>query len=138
MAVELTRRGISPRLLRPVDGSGLSRYNLATTQGLVEVLYTSLKEPYATVLVDSLPVVGVDGTLTTSAVSAATRGRLRAKTGSLSGQRAYVGIAERPGDTAHPRVVFALMLGNMDDQPTVPGPQVFVHFAEALVHLPLR
>jgi D-alanyl-D-alanine carboxypeptidase/D-alanyl-D-alanine-endopeptidase (penicillin-binding protein 4) len=138
MAAELTRRGISARLLRPVDGSGLSRYNQATTQGLVQVLYTSLKEPYAAVLVDSLPVVGVDGTLTKSAVSEATRGRIRAKTGSLSGQRAYVGIAERPGDTAHPRVVFALMLGNMDDQPTLAGPQVFVNFAEALVHLPLR
>jgi D-alanyl-D-alanine carboxypeptidase/D-alanyl-D-alanine-endopeptidase (penicillin-binding protein 4) len=138
MAAELTRRGIPLRLLRPVDGSGLSRYNQATAQGMVQVLYTSLKEPYAAVLVDSLPVVGVDGTLTTSAVSEATRGRIRAKTGSMSGQRSYVGIAERPGDPAHPRVVFSLMLGNMDDQPTEPGPQVFVQFAEALVHLPLR
>ncbi|HEX8822507.1 MAG TPA: D-alanyl-D-alanine carboxypeptidase/D-alanyl-D-alanine-endopeptidase, partial [Archangium sp.] len=59
MMQELGRRGISPRLLRPADGSGLSRYNVATTRGLVEVIYTSLKEPYANALVDSLPIAGV-------------------------------------------------------------------------------
>jgi D-alanyl-D-alanine carboxypeptidase/D-alanyl-D-alanine-endopeptidase (penicillin-binding protein 4) len=138
MALELTRRGISTRLLRPVDGSGLSRYNVATARGLVEVIYTSLQEPYANALVDSLPIAGVDGTLAGSAVSNGTRGLIRAKTGTLSGQKAYVGIAERPGDLEHPRVVFSLMLGNIDDQPALTASQVFERFAEAMVALPLR
>lgn len=138
MAQELTRRGISTRLLRPVDGSGLSRYNVATARGLAEVIYTSLKEPYATALLESLPIAGVDGTLAGSAVSNGTRGLIRAKTGTLSGQKAYVGVAERPNDPEHPRVVFALMLGNIDDQPTLTASQVFERFAEAMVSLPLR
>ncbi|HEX8436594.1 D-alanyl-D-alanine carboxypeptidase/D-alanyl-D-alanine endopeptidase [Archangium sp.] len=138
MAQELTRRGISTRLLRPADGSGLSRYNVATARGLVEVIYTSLKEPYANALVDSLPIAGVDGTLASSAVTDGIRGRIRAKTGTLSGQKAYVGIAERPHDPQHPRVVFALMLGNIDEQPALTASQVFERFAEAMVGLPLR
>ena len=138
MARELERRGISTRLLRPVDGSGLSRYNVATTRGLVEVIYTSLKEPYASALVESLPIAGVDGTLAGSVVSTGTRGLIRAKTGTLSGQKAYVGLAERPNDPEHPRVVFALMLGNIDEQPALTASQVFERFAEAMVSLPLR
>jgi D-alanyl-D-alanine carboxypeptidase/D-alanyl-D-alanine-endopeptidase (penicillin-binding protein 4) len=138
MVQELTRRGISMRLLRPADGSGLSRYNVATARGLVEIIYTSLKEPYGSALVDSLPIAGVDGTLANTAVSEATRGLIRAKTGTLSGQKAYVGVAERPHDPEHPRVVFALMLNNIDEQPALTAGQVFERFAEAMVTLPLR
>ncbi len=134
---ELHRRGIAPRLLRPVDGSGLSRYNVASARGLAEVLATSLREPYANALLESLPVAGVDGTLAGSA-GAAIKGLVRAKTGTLSGQKAYVGIAERPHDTEHPRVVFALMLGNMDEQPALTTAQIFERFAEALVAAPLK
>ncbi|ADO72690.1 D-alanyl-D-alanine carboxypeptidase/D-alanyl-D-alanine endopeptidase [Stigmatella aurantiaca] len=138
LAEELARRGISPREMRPVDGSGLSRYNLATAQGLVQVLFTSLKEPYGAALSDSLPIAGVDGTLANRRLSAQTLGRIRAKTGTLSSQKAFAGIAERPGDLEHPRVVFALMLGNMDEQPALSANDVFDRFAEALVNLPLQ
>ncbi|MDY7230830.1 D-alanyl-D-alanine carboxypeptidase/D-alanyl-D-alanine endopeptidase [Hyalangium rubrum] len=138
MAAELTRRGISPRDLRPIDGSGLSRYNLATARGLAQLLYTSLKEPYGEAFVESLPIAGVDGTLGSQPLSAEALARLRAKTGTLSSQKAYVGVAERPHDAEHPRVVFALMLGNMDEQPAVSAGGAFQRFAEALIHLPLR
>jgi serine-type D-Ala-D-Ala carboxypeptidase/endopeptidase (penicillin-binding protein 4) len=134
---ELARRGISPRELRPVDGSGLSRYNLASPQGLVKVLFSGLRESYGPALADSLPIAGVDGTLAHRRLSPQSLGRVRAKTGTLSSQKAFVGIAERPGDAEHPRVVFALMLGNMDEQPALPANDVFDRFAEALVHLPL-
>ncbi|WP_225411902.1 D-alanyl-D-alanine carboxypeptidase/D-alanyl-D-alanine endopeptidase [Stigmatella hybrida] len=135
---ELARRGISSRELRPVDGSGLSRYNLATPRGLVQVLFTGLRESYGPALADSLPIAGVDGTLANRRLSAQSLGRIRAKTGTLSSQKAFVGIAERPGDPEHPRVVFALMLGNMDEQPALSANEVFDRFAEALIHLPLQ
>ncbi|MET0403825.1 MAG: D-alanyl-D-alanine carboxypeptidase/D-alanyl-D-alanine-endopeptidase [Cystobacter sp.] len=138
MEQELARRDIPPRLLRSVDGSGLSRYNLATARGMVRVLATSLQEPSASALVDSLPIAGVDGTLAGSALPAALRGLVRAKTGTLSGQKAYVGIAERPHDAKHPRVLFALLLGNLDEKPARTAGQVFEHFAEAMVTLPPR
>lgn len=138
MADELTRRGVSSRDLRPVDGSGLSRYNLATANGLARVLFTSLQEPYGAALLESLPIAGVDGTLISSGTSAETVGRIRAKTGTLSSQKAYVGVAERPHDAEHPRVVFSLMLGNMDEQPALSSAGVFDRFAQALVTQPLR
>ncbi|MCP3104983.1 D-alanyl-D-alanine carboxypeptidase/D-alanyl-D-alanine-endopeptidase [Myxococcus sp. K15C18031901] len=135
---ELTRRGIPSRDLRPVDGSGLSRYNLATARGLARVLFTSLREPYGAALVDSLPVAGVDGTLATRPVTPVTAGHIRAKTGTLSGQKCFTGVVDRPGDAEHPRVVFALMLGNMDDGTALPANEAFDRFAAALVELPLR
>ncbi len=138
LAGELTRRGIPTRDLRPVDGSGLSRYNMATARGLVRVLFTSLREPYGAALVDSLSVAGQDGTLATRPVTPSTAGRIRAKTGSLSGQRCFVGVVDRPGDPLHPRVVFALMLGNMDEGTALPSSEAFDRFAAALVELPLR
>ena len=138
LSAELTRRGIPSRDLRPVDGSGLSRYNLATARGLVGVLLSSLREPYGAALVDSLPVAGQDGTLAGRPVTADTAGRIRAKTGTLSGQRSFVGVVDRPGDALHPRVVFALMLGNMDDGTALPANVAFDRFVEGLVTLPLR
>jgi D-alanyl-D-alanine carboxypeptidase/D-alanyl-D-alanine-endopeptidase (penicillin-binding protein 4) len=138
MGEELKRRGISSRDLRPIDGSGLSRYNLATASGLAQVLFTSLKEPYAEALLQSLPIAGIDGTLGGQALSAEALARIRAKTGTLSSQKAYVGIAERPHDPEHPRVVFALMLGNMDEQPAISAVGAFSRFAEAITLLPLR
>ncbi|QSQ28190.1 D-alanyl-D-alanine carboxypeptidase/D-alanyl-D-alanine-endopeptidase [Pyxidicoccus parkwayensis] len=138
MAAELTRRGIPARDLRPVDGSGLSRYNMATARGMVRVLFTSLREPYGNALLDSLPVAGQDGTLATRPVTPGTAGRIRAKTGTLSGQRCFVGVVDRPGDSQHPRVVFALMLGNMDEGTALPSSEAFDRFAAALVELPLH
>ncbi|MBN1210503.1 MAG: D-alanyl-D-alanine carboxypeptidase/D-alanyl-D-alanine-endopeptidase [Myxococcaceae bacterium] len=138
LGAELTRRGISSRDLRPIDGSGLSRYNLATARGLAQMLFTSLQEPYAATLLESLPIAGVDGTLSGSGSSARTVGRIRAKTGTLSSQKAYVGIAERPDDAEHPRVVFALLLGNMDERPALSAAGIFDRFTEALVTLPVK
>jgi D-alanyl-D-alanine carboxypeptidase/D-alanyl-D-alanine-endopeptidase (penicillin-binding protein 4) len=56
----------------------------------------------------------------------------------MSGAKAFVGYIERPNDPEHPRVVFSLMLGNMDEQPAYAATEIFDRFAEALVTLPLR
>ncbi|MFP2896545.1 D-alanyl-D-alanine carboxypeptidase/D-alanyl-D-alanine-endopeptidase [Corallococcus sp. 4LFB] len=138
LVAELTRRGVPSKDLRPVDGSGLSRYNLATPRGMARVLLTSLQEPYGAALVDSLPVLGVDGTLAGRKTTQSTAGRIRAKTGTLTGQKCFVGVAERPNDPEHPRVVFALMLGNMDEGTKPNANETFDTFSTALVELPLR
>ncbi|MCY1042863.1 D-alanyl-D-alanine carboxypeptidase/D-alanyl-D-alanine-endopeptidase [Corallococcus sp. bb12-1] len=138
LAAELLRRGVPSKDLRPVDGSGLSRYNLATPRGMARVIFTSLQEPYGPALVDSLPVLGVDGTLAGRPTTPATAGRVRAKTGTLTGQKCFVGVAERPNDVEHPRVVFALMLGNMDEGTKPNANETFDVFSTALVELPLH
>jgi serine-type D-Ala-D-Ala carboxypeptidase/endopeptidase (penicillin-binding protein 4) len=138
LAEELLRRGVPAKDLRPVDGSGLSRYNLATPRGMARVLFTSLQEPYGAALVDSLPVLGVDGTLAGRKTKESVAGRIRAKTGTLTGQKCFVGVADRPHDLEHPRVVFALMLGNMDEGTKPSANETFDTFSTALVELPLR
>lgn len=130
-------RGIEQTDLQQVDGSGLSRYNLATAAALVRILFTSLQSTYGPVLFDSLPLAGVDGTLSKHALAVEATGLVRAKTGTLTGQRAFAGVAERPSDPAHPKLVFALMLGNLA-RPTSTTNETFDKLAEILVTAPIR
>lgn len=134
---DVLERGVDPRDVVPVDGSGLSRYNLATPRALGQVLVTSLSSAYGWALVDSLPIAGEDGTLAGRRLSPAATGRVRAKSGSMTGHRSWTGVVDRPGDDAHSRVVFTLMLGN-SYEPTLSPNELFERFANALVSLPLR
>jgi D-alanyl-D-alanine carboxypeptidase/D-alanyl-D-alanine-endopeptidase (penicillin-binding protein 4) len=130
-------RGIEPGDFQQVDGSGLSRYNLGTAAALARILYTSLQAPYGPAMFESLPLAGVDGTLSKHQLASTAAGLVRAKTGTLTGQRAFVGVAERPADPAHPRVVFALMLGNLA-RPASTTNETFDRLAEILVTAPVR
>jgi D-alanyl-D-alanine carboxypeptidase/D-alanyl-D-alanine-endopeptidase (penicillin-binding protein 4) len=134
LAETALRRGLPARELAQVDGSGLSRYNLATPFALAEVVRAGITLP---AFVDSLPVAGVDGTLARRTPSGEARGRVRAKTGSMTGHRSWAGVAERPGDPLHPRVVFALMLGNLADGSLGPA-ETFDLLAESLVTAQIR
>ncbi len=82
------------------DGSGLSRHNLVAPTATVRVLefmWNSLdRETY----LDSLPVAGFDGTLDWRFKRTIARGRILAKTGSMSSVLALSGYAEAyPGKT---------------------------------------
>lgn len=134
---DLLERGVHSRDVMSVDGSGLSRYNLATPRALGRVLVSSVSSSYALALIDSLPVAGEDGTLARRRLSPAAAGRVRAKSGSMTGHRSWAGIVERPGDPEHPQVVFALMVGNMHE-PSLSPNVLFERFASALVSLPIR
>ncbi|MBM3268322.1 MAG: D-alanyl-D-alanine carboxypeptidase/D-alanyl-D-alanine-endopeptidase, partial [Candidatus Sericytochromatia bacterium] len=85
---------------RLVDGSGLSRYDLLTPRQIAEVLVRMKDDPD---FVASLPVAGVDGTLAGRLAGTRGHGRVRAKTGSMSGISALAGYA---GD----RYVFAFVV----------------------------
>jgi D-alanyl-D-alanine carboxypeptidase/D-alanyl-D-alanine-endopeptidase (penicillin-binding protein 4) len=73
--------GVLPDDFLLYDGSGLSSDDLVTPRALTTLLRYSTTQPWGTVLRSSLPIAGVDGTL--SARFAALRGRLQAKTGTL-------------------------------------------------------
>jgi D-alanyl-D-alanine carboxypeptidase/D-alanyl-D-alanine-endopeptidase (penicillin-binding protein 4) len=84
--------GIAPHTLRIADGSGLSRYNLATADALVSVLARvheddRLRGPFEA----TLPVAGRDGTLEHRMRGTAAEGNARAKTGSMSNIRSITG-----------------------------------------------
>ena len=84
--------GMDRRYYTFADGSGVSRYNLVTASLLTDLLvymfrnFTVMPEYLA-----SLPVGGVDGTLTRRMRGMTSEGVLRAKTGTLRGLTALAG-----------------------------------------------
>ena len=59
----LQRAGVNPEFYKIVDGSGLSRHNLATPQAFVDTLQAMAKSPHAATYRNSLAVAGTSGTL---------------------------------------------------------------------------
>jgi serine-type D-Ala-D-Ala carboxypeptidase/endopeptidase (penicillin-binding protein 4) len=70
-----------------VDGSGVSHYNLITTELMIELLkYTYLETPdNFQILYNSLPIAGIDGTLENRMKKSKAFENVHAKTGTLSG-----------------------------------------------------
>jgi PBP4 family serine-type D-alanyl-D-alanine carboxypeptidase len=91
------------------DGSGLSRTNLVTPHGLVDLLVAMDRHPHRAAYQASLPVAGVDGTLENRMRGTPAEGRVRAKTGTLTQVNALAGYAANAdGD----RFVFAIVLNH--------------------------
>ncbi len=93
----LRRLGIDTTGDRLYDGSGLSRHDRITARTLIEVLRTasSPDRPQLRDVVTGLPVAGFTGSLTYRFDQAyrAARGRVRAKTGTLTGVHGLAGLA---------------------------------------------
>jgi serine-type D-Ala-D-Ala carboxypeptidase/endopeptidase (penicillin-binding protein 4) len=92
----LTNLGIDVERARIYDGSGLSRQNRVTTDMLVQTLQTaaSPQNPDLRRVVTGLPVAGFNGSLESRFVVVGSDGRglVRAKTGTLTGVHALVGV----------------------------------------------
>ncbi len=104
----LAQSGVDTLALRAADGSGVSRYNLVTPAGLVEML-TALwsNETIRHEFVTTLPIAGVDGTLETRMRQTPAEGVLRAKTGSLSGVSTLSGYTTT---VEGEEIVFSMMM----------------------------
>ena len=90
------------------DGSGSSRYNLVTPKQLASVVMQSAKSfEHGPELMVGLPVAGVDGTLVHRLRAASVRGRVRAKTGTMTGVSALTGILRSADDEL---LAFAIMM----------------------------
>jgi serine-type D-Ala-D-Ala carboxypeptidase/endopeptidase (penicillin-binding protein 4) len=104
----LARLGILANSYRQVDGSGLSRQNLAAPVTLVSLLKSMRSSPNYAQFYASLPTGGVSGTLQNRFVNTGVQGRVHAKTGTLTGVRALSGYLEHP---IYGTIVFSI-LGN--------------------------
>jgi len=91
------KAGIAPDDVVQADGSGLSRHDLVTPRAFVTLLQYAQKQAWFPAYYASLPVAGVDGTLTDRMKISAIAGRIHAKTGSVSHVRTLSGFAETPG-----------------------------------------
>ena len=96
----LSQFGIDTTKYLMVDGSGVSHYNLLTAEMLVQLLSGMARRPdLFPVLYESLPIAGVDGTLSSRMKGTPAENNLRAKTGSISGVSSLSGyVKTRDGE----------------------------------------
>jgi serine-type D-Ala-D-Ala carboxypeptidase/endopeptidase (penicillin-binding protein 4) len=89
------------------DGSGLSHANLVTANGLVQLLVSMNRHRLSGFFLDSLPVMGVSGTVRRRAKGTEAEGRIRAKSGLIRHANSLAGyVTTREGET----VAFAILL----------------------------
>jgi D-alanyl-D-alanine carboxypeptidase/D-alanyl-D-alanine-endopeptidase (penicillin-binding protein 4) len=127
----LQQWGIADSSVVVADGSGLSRYNLVTSEALAAILThiyrdDRLREPFTA----SLPIAGRDGTLSNDMKGTAAEGNARAKTGSMSHVRAQSGYVRT---AAGEPLVFSIIANNYELQNVVVENAIdatVVHLAE--------
>jgi len=93
------------------DGSGLSRQNLVTPHALVQLLHYAMSQSWGDSFRDTLPVAGVDGSLSDRFKNGNLQGRVRAKTGSLGGVKTLSGYATTDRGE---QVAFAILSNNFN------------------------
>src|SRR5882724_3989172 len=93
------------------DGSGLSRQNLVTPHAVVQLLRYADSQPWGRSFRDTLPVGGVDGSLSDRFKNVTEQGHIYAKTGSLGGVKTLYGYATtKHGD----RIAFSILSNNLN------------------------
>lgn len=80
------------------DGSGLSRRNLITAEGLTNLIIKAIESPFANDFINSLSIAGYDGTLQKRMLNTFAAGNVRAKTGTLSNVSSLTGIVNNRRD----------------------------------------
>lgn len=89
----LTQAGISADQFLFYDGSGLSRQNLVTPHAIVQLLRFASTQPWGVSYRATLPVSGMDGSLSDRLNVPRLKGRIFGKTGSLGGVKTLSGYA---------------------------------------------
>ena len=94
---ELVKAGVSGVPYKIADGSGLSLYNYVTPELMVSLLrYAYHRSNLYMTLYAALPIAGQDGTLKKRMTGLATNGKVRAKTGTLTGISSLAGYCMTP------------------------------------------
>jgi D-alanyl-D-alanine carboxypeptidase/D-alanyl-D-alanine-endopeptidase (penicillin-binding protein 4) len=91
------------------NGSGLSRNERISADGLAQLLLAAWRSPMMPELMSSLPLAGIDGTLKMRLGNSAASGRAHLKTGYLEGVRALAGYVL---DSSDKRWVVVFMIND--------------------------
>lgn len=107
----ITLAGCNPKEYRIADGSGLSYYNLISAELLTKILTFIKKqeEPFPTIFKNSLPIGGVDGTLSNRFKNSTAKEHVFAKTGTISGVSSLSGYIETKRKNV---IVFSILVQN--------------------------
>jgi D-alanyl-D-alanine carboxypeptidase/D-alanyl-D-alanine-endopeptidase (penicillin-binding protein 4) len=87
----LDSAGVPERAATLADGSGMSPYNRVSPRGVVTLLRWAAGRPWGVEFRQSLPIGGIDGTLRNRFKEGGLKGRVFAKTGSLTAASALSG-----------------------------------------------
>lgn len=109
--------GADSTQFRARDGSGLSAQNLVTPMTFARLLWWMQGHPRYPAFAAGMPRSGERGSLRTRFVGTPLEGRVRAKTGTISGVNSLSGYIDRPGK---PPLVFSLIANHH----ALPGAQV--------------
>jgi len=113
-AVEVVRsfwksKGLPVEQLFMYDGCGLSPVDAVSSQFLVDLLiYMQTKSPNKEAFINSLPISGESGTLTSFLKKTALQGKVHAKSGTISRVKCYAGYI----DIHNKNYAFAIMVNN--------------------------
>jgi serine-type D-Ala-D-Ala carboxypeptidase/endopeptidase (penicillin-binding protein 4) len=95
------------------DGSGLSRQNLVTPHAIVQLLQYAVSQPWGGNFQSSLPIAGVDGSLSDRFKDLPAASTVRAKTGSLGGVKTLSGYITTVGGQP---LAFSILTNNLNAQ----------------------
>lgn len=106
----LARAGVEPWRIDLSDGSGMSSYNRVSPRGLISLLRWTAGQPWGVAFRETLPIGGVDGTLSRRLKGTPLEGKVFAKTGTLSVSNALSGfMTTASGQT----LIFAALANDM-------------------------
>jgi serine-type D-Ala-D-Ala carboxypeptidase/endopeptidase (penicillin-binding protein 4) len=105
----LQKQGLSFAELVLENGSGLSRNERISAEHLAQLLITAYQRPLMPVLMASLPMLGLDGTLKNRLPDPASQGMAYLKTGSLEGVSSIAGYVQ---DTQGKRYVVVMLVNH--------------------------
>ena len=89
---ELSKAGVTGVLYRIADGSGLSLYNYVTPELMVKLLCYAYRHTNIFMqLYPALPIAGQDGTLKKRMTNSSANGKVKAKTGTVTGISSLAG-----------------------------------------------
>ncbi len=109
--VFLLEAGIDPGDFVFFDGSGLSPHDLVTPRAATTLLAYAARQPWGSAFRATLPIAGVDGSLAGRFAQSPVKGKLFAKTGTLTETNALSGyLTTRSGNT----VVLSILCNDHD------------------------
>ena len=109
----ITLSGLNPQNYKIADGSGVSRYNLVSTELLLDVLkYVYSKPLLFGEIFKSFPIAGMDGTLKNRMKNSSAESNIHAKTGTLSGVSCLSGYGS--SENGH-LLAFSIIIQNYVD-----------------------
>ncbi|NND76664.1 MAG: D-alanyl-D-alanine carboxypeptidase/D-alanyl-D-alanine-endopeptidase [Flavobacteriales bacterium] len=107
----LSERGINPGNFNITDGSGLSRNNLITAKGMVELLMKNLNGPNTKFTELGLSVSGRTGSLKRLGAMTCLEGKVQAKSGYMRNVRSYAGVFQ---NAQSENIVFCIIMNDFN------------------------